>query len=364
VNGKAVNTRVNYFHKPLLNISHYLTINEKMSLSTVLYASYGKGGGTSIIGSPSYDAAGDGQLQLQSAYDRNSSKLAVQPFYDPTQHQSSTYIISAVNNHKWYGALSTLNWQLAKRLHFTGGVDGRYYIGTHYQTPYDLLGGDYVTDASDPNVKPVALDPKAHIRHEGDMVGYHNDSKVSWLGLFTQLEYKKNKLSAFLTITGNQSGYQYINYFARKDIQLSKSEIYRQAVGYGDTLYTDGTHVGVTSNPYGVPNGAGITHNSDGSITFKDNMTKQIVTIDKGFSSYNGSSKEAKTDKSAVQVLYGYTVKGGANYNLTDHQNVFVNLGYMSLVPKFNNVFGNNGLLQANVKNQIVEAVELGYGLK
>lgn len=364
VNGKAVNTKVNFFHKPLINLSHYFTINEKMSLSTVVYASFGKGGGTSYIGTVTRDVAGDGQIKLQDAYNANIAKNTVVPIFDPTMHKSSSYLLASMNEHKWYGLLSTFNWQLAKRVHFTGGIDGRYYRGRHYQTPYDLLGGDYMTDASDPNIKPIGLAPASHVRKIGDKTGYFNDSKVTWAGLFAQAEYKKDRLSVFVTLTGNQSSYQYINYFAKKDIYISSSKFYRQAVGYGDTLYTDGTNAGVISNPYGVPGANGIVHNPDGSITFKDNMSKQYVTLNKNYTTYDNQSKEARTNTSRAVIMYGYTTKAGANYNLTDHHNVFVNLGYMSLVPKFNNVFGNNGLEQANVKNQIIFAAELGYGIK
>lgn len=363
VNGKAVNTRVNYFHKPLLNLSHFFTINEKMSLSNVLYASYGTGGGTSIATAPSKDVAGNGQLMLQSVYDFNASAASVSPFFDPTMHKANQYIVSSINNHKWYGLLSTFNWQMAKHFHFTGGVDGRYYMGTHYQTPYNLLGGDYMVDSADPNIKPVSgTDPSSrsiHIRKVGDKIGYYNDSKVSWLGLFAQAEYKKDRLSVFLTLTGNQSGYQYINYFAKKDIYFNKDHAFYQAVGYADTLYYNGTQGAVR------PNGSAITYNPDGSVSFKDgSATPKTVTVGPGYTKYTINSKEARTSTTPVKLFYGYTVKGGANYNLTDHQNVFVNLGYMNLVPKFNNVYGNNGRLQANIKNQFIYAIELGYGLK
>lgn len=359
VNGKAVNTKVNFFHKPLINLSHYFTINEKMSLSTVLYASFGKGGGTSYIGTVTRDVAGDGQIKLQDAYNANTSKSAVVPFFDPTMHKSSSYLLASMNEHKWYGLLSTFNWQLAKRVHFTGGIDGRYYIGRHYQTPYDLLGGDYMTDAADPNIAPTGIAPTQHIRKVGDKTGFFNDSKVSWAGLFTQVEYKKDRLSVFATLTGNQSTYQYVNYFAKKDIYFNKDKIFYQAVGYGDTLFYNGTDAQVK------PNGSTATYNPDGSVSFYDgSSTPKKVTVGPGFTKYSSNSKEARTDQSQVKIYYGYTTKAGANYNLTDHHNVFVNLGYMSLVPKFNNVFGNNGREQANVKNQVIFAAELGYGIK
>ncbi|MDP6772582.1 MAG: hypothetical protein QF704_17875, partial [Anaerolineales bacterium] len=44
-----LNERENFFHKPLVNLNHYLTLNDQMKLSTVLYWSGGSGGGTGTI---------------------------------------------------------------------------------------------------------------------------------------------------------------------------------------------------------------------------------------------------------------------------------------------------------------------------
>ena len=41
-----LNERENFFHKPLVNLNHYLTLNDKMNLSSIVYWSGGSGGGT------------------------------------------------------------------------------------------------------------------------------------------------------------------------------------------------------------------------------------------------------------------------------------------------------------------------------
>jgi hypothetical protein len=46
-----LNERENYFHKPLVNINHFLDINDELSLSSVAYWSGGSGGGTGTYGS-------------------------------------------------------------------------------------------------------------------------------------------------------------------------------------------------------------------------------------------------------------------------------------------------------------------------
>ena len=358
VNGKAKDVKVNYFHKPLFNLSYFLNINSKLSFSNVLYVSIGKGGGTSLNSFPTdiYDAAGTGQLLLQNLYDGNVATPAgtVVPGKSPAGY----YIYSSVNNHKWVGTLSTFKYKITSKLNFLGGLDARYYVGTHYQTPYDLLGGNYVDAPAgkDLNLAPKSKDPNGYVKYAGDKISYYNDSKITWLGLFGQLEHKFEKLTTFLTITGNQSGFQYVNYFGKKDIELSKKNIVHNAVGYGDTLYYDGQN-------YGVPQLGSLKRNTDGSVSFTDNLSKNNVIINKGYTTYNNSSSQARTSTSKVSYFKGYTAKAGVNYDLNANNNVFVNAGYMSLVPKFNNVFDNNGNT-LNTKNQVILSAEIGYGIK
>lgn len=359
VNGKVVNTKVNYFHKPLFNLSYFLTINDKLTYSNVLYASFGRGGGTSLSNNPGTDQTGTGQLKLQGVYDQNS--VYINPSLDPTLHAvKSTYIYSSINNHNWIGTLSTFKWQINKAFHFTGGFDARYYNGIHYQTPYNLLGADYVQQSvnRDKNLAPISKDPTSYIRKVGDVINIYYASKVTWLGLFTQLEYKKNKWSTFLTLTGNQSSMQNINYYGKKDIVINKNNIIHNAVGYGDTLYTDGTNYGASMN--GLP----ITRNTDGSVSFFNSFDNKQITIGPNYKTYSNSSAEARTNTSEVKYYYGYTMKGGANYKLTDNHNVFFNTGYMNLAPRYSNVFDRSGTELKNVKNQFITALELGYGLK
>ena len=364
VNGKVVNTRVNYFHKPLFNLSYFLTINEKLTYSNVLYLSIGRGGGTNISNPPSTNNKTDGQLDLQKIYNDNST--SAYNILSPGERMTSNYIYSSINNHNWIGTLSTLKYQINKAFHFTAGIDARYYSGEHYQTPYNLLGADFVQQPSgkDFSLGPnpyIATDKTPFVKHVGDKINYYYQSKVTWLGLFTQLEYKKDRWSTFLTLTGNQTSMQNINYFGKKDIVISKDNIVHNAVGYGDTLYTDGTNSGVLSNPYSIANA--VTYNTDGSVAFKDinNITHNIGA---NYQSYNNKSAQARTNTTEVKYYYGYTVKGGANYKLNDHHNVFINAGCLNLAPRYSNVFDRSGTELQNVKNQLILSAELGYGIK
>ena len=367
VNGKVVNAKVNYFHKPLFNLSYFSTINSKLFFSNVLYVSMGRGGGTSIANGPSYLKDGSGQLDLQLTYNTNYNAAIPPPSaLVPGLKQTSSYIYASVNNHNWVGTLSTFKYHLNDKLSFTGGLDARYYNGIHYQTPVNLFGADYVQQpiGKDLSLQPITKNPSSYIAKPGDKINYYYQSKVTWAGLFAQGEYKINKLSVFVTITGNQTSYQNINYFGKKDIVIDKKNIIHNVVGYGDTLYTDGQNYGVRSNPYALPNTNTIAINGDGSISFKDVLTNKTVTVGSNYSTFNNTSSQARVNTTKIKYYTGYTTKGGLNYNLNSNNNVFANLGYMSLTPRYSNVFNSSGVEVKDVKNQLIKSFEVGYGVR
>lgn len=375
LNGDKKSVKVNYFHKPLFNLSYFLNINPKLYFTNVLYVSLGKGGGTTLNSFPAYDnnatagTPGSGQLLLQDYY--NVNVFTPTGTLVPGQSPSAYYMYSSINQHKWIGTLSSLKYQMNKKLDFLGGFDARYYQGTHYQTPYDYLGGNYVVMASgrDQNLKPYSgfgssVPTTDYVKYIGDKMNYYYQSKVTWLGLFGQVEYKSEKVTAFATFTGNQTTLQSTNYFGKRDYVIDKKNVIHNALGYGDTLYTDGQNYGVRTNPYAFGGVNPITHNQDGSITFLDNLTHNNVTIAKDYSTYDFTSTKTRVNTTALKVYYGYTAKGGVNYKITENHNVFINSGYMNVAPRFSNVYDRSGIEISNVKNQLILSSEIGYGYK
>lgn len=61
------------------------------------------------------------------------------------------------------------------------------------------------------------------------------------------------------------------------------------------------------------------------------------------------------------KYIPGFTVKGGANYNISETMNVFMNLGYLSKAQRFQNVFDRSNKLFLEIKNEKVKAIELGF---
>jgi outer membrane cobalamin receptor len=62
----------------------------------------------------------------------------------------------------------------------------------------------------------------------------------------------------------------------------------------------------------------------------------------------------------------GYSIKGGANYNISETSNFFANIGYFEKAPFFNAVFLNfdNEHINADAENEKIFSTELGYGYR
>ncbi|MBE0646646.1 MAG: hypothetical protein IH596_02560, partial [Bacteroidales bacterium] len=78
-------------------------------------------------------------------------------------------------------------------------------------------------------------------------------------------------------------------------------------------------------------------------------------------SPYDMNSPGTRFTRSPWRLFPGFTVKGGTNYNIDSRNNIFFNLGYLSRAPRFNNVFDYDNKEFFGIKNENVEAVEIGY---
>tara|TARA_B100001741_G_scaffold309775_1_gene307995 strand:+ start:1031 stop:3865 length:2835 start_codon:yes stop_codon:yes gene_type:complete len=340
-NHSILNTKQNYFHKPQYSLRHFWVVNEKFYVSNILYASIGNGGGTGISGNTNnYDVFG--QYNLQDAYNGNvdsasSSGSYIDPLYSDTDFKASTYLRSSINNHYWYGILSTANYNPSEKISISGGLDLRTYKGEHYREVYDLLGGDYAIDESN----ELQL---TQVKNVGDIVGYHNDGFVKWIGGFGQVEYNNGKVSTFFNISGSNSGYSRHDYFKKKDLVLSDTT-FSEVLGTSVALLQDSIYIS-SLNPNGY-------HKTISVDTFEYNGQK-----------YTMNSPEARSAITDWKWIKGFTIKTGINYNIDELNNVFFNIGYISKAPRFNNVFDYNNQLFRDIQNEQVKAVEGGYSYR
>tara|TARA_B100001250_G_C19808092_1_gene794379 strand:- start:152 stop:3109 length:2958 start_codon:yes stop_codon:yes gene_type:complete len=362
---KTVNAQKNYYHKPVLNFQHLWNMNDNSSITNLVYASFGEGGGTSIYnrGVP----GPGGLIDFQTIYNNNSGNsydISLADYADPhylnygislnplgiasidvkysTEENKSTNILeSSINKHAWYGFLSTFNHKINNQLDLASGLDLRTYRGEHYREVYDLLGGDYfVGSRGSGEDNAVGYTATDFILREGDKIKYHNDGLVRWIGGFGQLEYDNNNISAFINLTGSQTLYKRIDYFKKRDL-VFQDTIINQAVGItADTTYFD--------------------------PSLGQYVTDAIYdTVYYNGQAYTMHSKEARTAETNWEKFPGFTFKTGVNWNIDEFNNVFLNTGVLSIAPKFNNVFGyDNYTYPGGSKNEIVKAIEMGYGYK
>jgi len=76
---------------------------------------------------------------------------------------------------------------------------------------------------------------------------------------------------------------------------------------------------------------------------------------------------DAAHEESEKVNFLGYSVKGGANYNINDNHNVFLNGGYFSRAPFFSSVFTAKDVsntINTEAINEEVISIELGYGMR
>ncbi|RMZ51806.1 TonB-dependent receptor [Flavobacteriaceae bacterium PRS1] len=277
-NGQVTHVEDNFYHKPLISLNHYWTISDKTSVSTSAYASYGTGGGGGTAGvnkfsNSDYRVGNLGPIDLDRIVDENIANGA---------NGSTSILRASRNDHSWFGFLSTLKTNLSDNYVLLLGLDLRDYTGRHFREVTDLLGGQYFAVDDDVN------NPNTTVQ-VGDKFSYHNDGKVGWTGAFGQIEYSKNKVAAFASLSLSNTSYKRIDYFNYLD---------------SDSLQeTDG---------------------------------------------YN---------------FFGYSIKGGLNYNINNNHTLFANLGYFEKAPGFNSVFLNfdNEHINEDAENQKITSYELGY---
>ena len=193
-----LNERENFFHKPLVNINHFLELNDKMRMSSVLYWSGGSGGGTGTYGSVSRMPAVAGERWYASSpwtWDWNAEIAQnsdnIDENFSTAENRSTGILRNSINRQDTYGLISKLNYVVNPELELQFGLDWRTAGIEHAREVRDLLGGDYYVDYADDNFeegKVVSL---------GDIIAYHNETTVDWIGGFAQFNYTTDKLNLY-----------------------------------------------------------------------------------------------------------------------------------------------------------------------
>ena len=302
-NGRRFTERRNYYHKPIANINWDFNINETLDLSTVLYASWGRGGGTGGWGrgrirydDPESINSGTGEEIDFDAIEAQNTAIpggigysdSDDPNYSPAYARRAS-----VNNHNWYGVVSNLNIDNGGSLTYNIGFDGRTYTGDHFRQLTHMFGLDAWSDNGNLITQTFDANPWASLSNYADedqRIAYDYSETINYLGGFAQAEYATDNLSAFLQGSVSTQSYQ-----------------------------RDGGNVA------------------------------------------GDAGKSEKINKS------GYNLKGGLGYTSNDDQHkLFANAGIYSRQPFLDNIFDNvrysNDLINnGDVENEEVIGFEAGY---
>jgi len=207
--GKSFNPYNNFFSKPVFAINHDWTINDKSSLTSVIYGTYGSGGG-GAIGTQSGSGAVVPRIagtNIYTPFDYTAVEKinAVSP-----DGSAGNYLYASHNDHVEYGIRSTYKTLIAKYIDLQVGIDARYYTGTHYEVVTDLLGADYVknnfTATSTFGTRSGDINNPVERAVVGDKIAFYNKDAVQTAGAFAQAEYSKNDFTAFVTLSGAAQG--------------------------------------------------------------------------------------------------------------------------------------------------------------
>ncbi|WP_288202137.1 carboxypeptidase-like regulatory domain-containing protein [uncultured Porphyromonas sp.] len=308
-NGKVLSERKNYYHKPVMNLNWDWNISKKQSLSTVLYASFGRGGGTGAYGNgPDYlkDANGkkvgrDADGQIRWDFIENECNKSIAGGYG--KGYNGTAIRSSVNNHHWFGLVSNYSYDNHENLSVNVGADLRFYKGDHFRQLTELFGLKGWNDAKGRNkslldangayliTNTYKADPWASLFNYApteDRIGYNSSEWINYQGLFGQVEYHNDLFSSFL-----QAAFSNQSYRASENFLLLN-------------------------------------------------------------------------EKSDVINRFGFNIKGGASILAGENHKFFANAGYYSRQPFKDNIFEYSTIRprEQKVENENILGLEAGYSAK
>ena len=277
-----LNERENFFHKPLVNLNHFLTINDRTRLSTVAYWSGGSGGGTGTYGSVKRFVASGASDQDLSWYKSSpwtwdwngeiaQNSANVDSSFSDTENRSTGILRNSINRQDTYGVISKLNYKVNEDLEVQVGIDWRTAGIEHAREVRDLLGGDYYVDFADDN----ASDGK--VVKLGDEIAYHNNTTVDWLGGYVQGSYSSGPLSAYGMGGLTSIEYSFQDHFTVKDSLITAPAIYTTQFK-GGAMYDIDDNVSLFGN-FGIVEKPPIMDNVihyDGSVSANPKVERFI----------------------------------------------------------------------------------------
>ena len=210
-NGKRKTADYAEYHKPFVSISHNWDINENSKLNTNIYAAFGRGGSYSgkadEVSFSEYDWYGSdyGILNQKFRAADGTYDYAKIESINKTSDTGSKLIMTQIDGKlNSYGFTSTYYNNSIDGLDLYGGISTEYFVCSHTNRLIDLYGGEYYIDPCRQDVllenNPIATDGwKNEKLGVGDVIYRDYDTHVMRNGIFSQIEFHNDRLSAFLS---------------------------------------------------------------------------------------------------------------------------------------------------------------------
>jgi len=312
--GEEYSLRENFYHKPVANLNWDWNISDKGSLSTVLYGSTGAGGGTGGYGRGYYNYGPDGQLDFDGIEANNraivndgSEDWHIDGKTIGSYGDNAAIRRASMNLHRWLGAVVNYNHEISENLSFNVGTDLRTYYGKHFRLADNLWGLDGYWDDN----------------YNGD--GFQETFAGG------QVYTQEHTASPYMFWTNRNSEMDdKLDYYNTERISYMGA--------FGQLEYK----------------------------TQKLSTFFQAAVSTQSYQRFDYMSYSDPDEQVSEKLRFpGYNLKAGANYNLTDNHNVFVNAGYYSRQPFFDDLFLNyQNDVNEYVGNEGVLSLEAGYGFR
>lgn len=309
MDGQVRSSNKNVYHKPQISLNHIWQINEKSSLSSAVYVSLANGYGYSGQGRGTY----------------NGTNLSNTSWYGASNGKLNTLFRRADGTFD-YAAIQEMNM---------ASTTGSNMIMSKSNNSHNWYG--LVSTYKNELIKNLNLTAGIDMRY---YVGFHNNKIVDLYN------------GEYFMDDSSRKGVNPANNAAAADPNWKYEKL-----GVGDVVYRD--YDGHTAQE-------GLFAQLE--YTFLDNKLTTVLAGAFSNTSYwrvDHLYYDKEHEKSETLNFMAGTIKGGANYNIDRHNNVYFNGGYITRAP----FFSGGAFLQAatsnatnpNAVNEKVGSIEVGY---
>lgn len=327
--GEEYSLRRNFYNKPLATLNWDFDISDNLKLATSLYGSAGRGGGTGPRGRNYYNSETDilpFRKDLTEHYLENGrGSRTPEGFID----FDAVVAYNQANTDPYSGALSRFDGQLIASNGFNeDGVNRAGLIRRASMNSHDWVGAISNLEYESGNWKTsIGIDLRNY-------KGYHYRVLNDLLGF-----------DAYYSTGNKNSAGQIIN-------TLVEASPFKDTGIRGPKI--DYYNIGKVG--WQGVNGLVEYNNSTLSAVLQAGLSNQ------SFQRIDYFDQPANPTSEKKNVGGGY-LKGGANYNIDDRQNVFFNAGFISRQPNFDGVFPNYANnVNPDLQNEEIKSIEIGYG--